>query len=553
MVRSSLSCSLRGRFLHREEGSLSIFTLFIFILVLMISGMAVDLIAHERKRVMVQNTLDTAVLAAGSLAAGADSEAAMTAMVRDYAAKAGIDPASVSVTPQITGASSRIVTATATFNSDTMFMNLMGIEQLNGGAVGQAEEGREKVEIVLVLDVSGSMSNGGKIEALRPAAKDFVTEIIGKLGSDRVMISVVPYNHQVHLDDPLRSRITWANQTVNVPGAASAGTHAGAIRSYDTHNPNSRCARFRDADFTTTALGSVEGSAMFSGLSDGGITFGAQYPNRASWCSSYYAPVYLYDNDESDLHDFIDTLRGEGWTSIDYGIKWGVGLLERGFAPVVQDMVDNNLLPADVAGHPAAFTEPDVKKVVVLMTDGMNTAHLDMGDTYKSGPSRIWYSDSLANGDEYDGYLVEMPSNPASQRWYRPRSAGTTGDDGFLASLPSDAVQWDYHRVYERFRTRDIAEYFFRLDPAAYTAHDNARVDVGGYGTADTRTRTICGEARDMGIDIYTIAFQAPASSETLLRDCAGLAGRYFDVDGLDIATAFEAIVVELTKLKLTQ
>jgi Mg-chelatase subunit ChlD len=77
---------------------------------------------------------------------------------------------------------------------------------------------------------------------------------------------------------------------------------------------------------------------------------------------------------------------------------------------------------------------------------------------------------------------------------------------------------------------------------------------VGGYGTADTRVRSICSEARTAGIDIYTIAFQAPASSETLLRDCAGNQdGKYFDVDNLDIATAFNAIAINLTKLRLTQ
>ena len=149
---------------------------------------------------------------------------------------------------------------------------------------------------------------------------------------------------------------------------------------------------------------------------------------------------------------------------------------------------------------------------------------------------------------------ADPPGNPANQRWYVPGSPNTTGDDGYLASLPADAVQWSYHQLYERFRVRDVPDYFFRHDAAARTAHANARIDVGGYATAHSRTRAICTEARDAGIDIYTIAFQAPATSETLLRDCAGpVAGRYFDVDGLDIATAFEAIVVELTKLKLTQ
>ena len=196
-----------------------------------------------------------------------------------------------------------------------------------------------------------------------------------------------------------------------------------------------------------------------------------------------------------------------------------------------------------------------MKKIVVLMTDGMNTDHLDLGDSFKSGPSRIWYSDSLANGTEFNGYIVEMPGNSTAQRWYVPGSPLSTSDDSYLSatSLPADAVQWDYHKVYERFRPEDVPDYFFRSDSVANNAHDNARIDTGGYGSADTRVRTICGEARSAGVDIYTIAFQAPASSQTLLQDCAAEAGRYFDVNGLDIAAAFDAIAIDLTKLRLTQ
>ena len=47
-----------------ESGSLTIFSLFLFLLILMIAGMSVDLIRHEHGRVAMQNTLDTAVLAA---------------------------------------------------------------------------------------------------------------------------------------------------------------------------------------------------------------------------------------------------------------------------------------------------------------------------------------------------------------------------------------------------------------------------------------------------------------------------------------------------------
>ena len=95
--------------------------------------------------------------------------------------------------------------------------------------------------------------------------------------------------------------------------------------------------------------------------------------------------------------------------------------------------------------------------------------------------------------------------------------------------------------------------FFFTPDPVAFAEHQNAVVNVGGFGTADTRTRAICGQARGAGVDVYTIAFQAPPNSETLLQDCAGEPGRFFDVDGLNISAAFDAIALQLTQLKLTQ
>ncbi|NNL35163.1 MAG: VWA domain-containing protein, partial [Silicimonas sp.] len=538
-------------------GSLTIFSLFLFILLLMISGMAVDMVMHERQRVHMQNTLDSAILAAGSLDSGATTEAEMTAMVNDYVAKAGIDPSRITVTPRITGSSSRTISATGRFEIDTIFMGLMGINEMHGGVGGAAEVGEEKVEIVLVLDVSGSMGRDGKIEALRPAAKDFVTEIISKLGADRVSFSVVPYNHQVHVDDDLRSRLDW-DDTLRTVLPANVAPYPGAITTYAQFNPSSRCARFREADFRNVALTDttrIEGSAMFSGLSGRNLTAYASYPVWADWCSDSYSRVVLYQNNETDLHNYIDTLQGEGWTSIDYGMNWGVGILGSAFTPIVQDMVDNNILHPDMAGHPMAFTEPDVKKIVVLMTDGINTDHLDLDDQFKSGPSRVWYSDTLANGSEYMGFLVEMPSNGTNQRWFVPGSPLSSSDDSYLAesALPSDAVQWDYHAVYDRFRPEDVGRYFFANDAPARAAHDRARIDVGSNGIADTRVRNICSEARTSGIDIYTIAFQAPTASETLLRDCAAKASHYFDVNGLDIANAFNAIAVDLTKLKLTQ
>ena len=68
-----------------------------------------------------------------------------------------------------------------------------------------------------------------------------------------------------------------------------APTYPGAIVNFNTLNPATRCARFRDADFATPALadgGKVEGSAMFSGLSGRTLASYNAYPAWASWCSA---------------------------------------------------------------------------------------------------------------------------------------------------------------------------------------------------------------------------------------------------------------------------
>ena len=56
-----------------------------FVLTLMLAGLAVDLMRYEASRVALQNTLDRATLAAAALNQDLDPEA----VVRDYVAKAG--------------------------------------------------------------------------------------------------------------------------------------------------------------------------------------------------------------------------------------------------------------------------------------------------------------------------------------------------------------------------------------------------------------------------------------------------------------------------------
>lgn len=548
-----------------ESGSLTIFSLFLFVLILFIAGMAVDLMRYERERTGLQNAMDAGVIASSSLDQSVDAEA----LVKDYVAKAGYNPDLVTVTPTEvrpdgTTLTSRSVQADADFQMSTIFMNMMGIDDLAGNATGTALQGSEVLEIALVLDISGSMGNGDKLQNLKDAAKEFVTTILNNNDPSRVSISIVPYNQQVYMDAELRTRLALTDTVIDVQDPAAYG---GAITTYTQFDLNSPCAAFGTEDFQSRRLAApgrtIDTSAqfvddMYYWSLNGDTNQQFEDPFEFSyWCGNYPQPILLYQNNATTLHNFIDTFQANGATAIDIGMNWGVGILDPSFEDVVTDMVDDGVLGADMRGRPLEYGENGVRKYVVLMTDGKNTQHLDLAPEYKTGPSRIWHSAEQANGNAYNGYLVEMPGNPASERWYVPGSPFSTNDDYYLGenALPGDAKQWDFKKLYRKFRTNDVADYFFaNSDSAAYDEFRDVVVDTGGFAAADTNLDLVCDAAKaNNRMTIYTVAFEAPDEGQTVLSSCASGDGFYFPVTGEQLSQAFQSIAVQISLLRLTE
>ena len=557
------------RSLPRDEaGSITIFSLIIFVLILMCAGMAVDMMRYERERTGLQNAMDSGVIAASSLNQGADP----TALVKDYVEKAGYNPDLVTVTPVVSEAGGNVigrsVSAVADFQMNTMFMKMMGIEALPGRAAGAALEGSQVLEIVLVLDISGSMgwaaSGGGtKMDALKIAAKDFVTTVLDNSDPDRVSISIVPYNQQVYMDTALMGRLNLANTTQTV---VDPPAHPGAITAYQTMNPASRCARFADEDFDTRRLSEAAAVGVSASFSTNNNNSYNAMGEGAFWCGDNWPKIMLYQNDETTLHTHIDSLTTQGFTAIDYGMNWGVGLLDPSFRDVVTDMVDDGDAPATARDHPVNYDTADVLKYVVLMTDGTNTLQQDLVSGMKAGPSRVWWSQTQrdAGTTEFAGYLFEMPDNDPSERWLVPGDPNSDADDFYLAegALPADAEQWSKHQMYRRFSVKNIAEYFYGMTKDDFI---DAYVIEEGYGGADTNLRAICEQARgdapgtteknsdDDLIKVFSVAFEAPSSSATLLDQCSSGDGFFFDVEGQQIAEAFNSIAVQISLLRLTE
>ena len=554
-----------------ENGSLTIFSLFLFVILLMTAGMAVDMVHQEQRRVAMQNAVDSGILAASSMSQQMDAET----LVKEYVAKAGFDPNSVTVTPVDTysgngaGLYSREVAVRSDVSTDTMFMGLMGIDSLSSPADGSAIETRENIEISLVLDISGSMNwasadaSKSKLAALQEAAKEFVDVIFASNDPQRVSISIVAYNQQVYVPNELMSRLNVDNSIVSISNPAP---YPGALTDYRANDLNAPCLIFDDADYQTLALGAggafERSSAVLADnyywAMNGQVQQYYETPYEwARWCGNYYSKILPLSNDPVALKAHIDGLTASGATAINIGLNWGLALLDNSMAGVVNQMVTAGELSADVDGRPFAYNAQGVQKYVVLMTDGENTNQLDLKQEFKSGPTRAWYSPSAAATSNHDGYYVLMPDNSAEQRWFRPRSPDVATDDEWVAEadLPADAYQLDYHELYQRFGYRSAAWFLFNnADATALNAHDNALEDIGGWNTADTRLGQLCTEAKtNSRVKVFTVAFEAPAGGQSVLQNCAYAPGFYFDVDGTDIKSAFQSIAGQIALLRLKE
>ncbi|MGI9390321.1 MAG: pilus assembly protein TadG-related protein [Boseongicola sp.] len=555
----------QSRFNKDESGSLIIFSLFIFLLILFMAGMAVDTMRHETKRVAMQNTLDSAILAASSLTQDMDAEA----LVKEHVAKAGLNPDDVTVTSTEGLAAngedlvSRRVAATSTIDTNTMFMSMMGIDELEGHIAGAAEEGVQNIEISMIVDISGSMGGNSRLVNLKVAAQEFIDHVLAVgPNAQRTSISIIPYNATVVAGSELLSRLNAGGAMVQI---ANPPPYSGALTEYPTQHNNSTCVRFEDAEFNERAIGPTTPLNRVSHFDEGQNSFNAPTMN-GRWCNENRAEIMVHETDPDVLKQHIVNLTSGGWTGIDNGMKWGVALLDPAIAPVIDDMVDDGVLIEDVRGRPGNYDADKTMKVIVLMTDGANTVQRDLKQEYKRGPSRVWYADSRTSGWDatlgrnlnwYDGYYVEMPNNVGGQRWWVPENPGNRSDGYYVpvGQLPGDAVQRTYQELHERFAEEDIARFFFRdADNTAYSDHTDGVEQTEGYASIDSRLEDICDAAKVGGrIEVFAIGFEAPQAGLDAMRNCASTISHYYDVQGTEISQAFDSIAGQISMLRLKE
>ena len=178
------------------------------------------------------------------------------------------------------------------------------------------------------------------------------------------------------------------------------------------------------------------------------------------------------------------------------------------------------------------------------MTDGSNTNQYDLKSEFKSGMSDIWKMVETNGTVNYSGYI------PRLNQYYIPhRNAYEVSPHGGAA-----AQQMTNAELFATYSVRYIADRFYRnRDTTQYNRYRNASEQISWQSRADQRAEALCAAARNAGIVIFSIGFEAPSGGQNLMKACASRASHYFDVSGVEISEAFSAIARTINQLRLTQ
>ena len=367
--QSGLEQGVRGRqrladFARDKAGDVAILFGLMTMAMFMLIGAAVDIGRWLNARDQTIAAIDAAVLAAGrALQTNGGNQADAIAMAKVYyqeAVKSRLVVKNDNVTFSVVD-NGTAVQASGNAAINTPFMRLAGINELpllkNTGAEhsksvlavgGNAEL---NLEIAMMLDVSGSMGSGGKLQDMKDAASDLVDIVVWNDQSKfKSRVSVVPFSADVR-----------------PPVAASQGGLLGMLNSLlslvtpptNSSWPGSR--RYNNRTYTKTAcVGERMSTEKYSDVLPAADKYMTPTYTSGGSCSiSTSGSVLPLTSDKTVLKAKIDSLVAQGGTAGHVGTAWAYYMLSPKWS---------SLVPS--AAQAVAYNTPKTNKIAILMSDG---------------------------------------------------------------------------------------------------------------------------------------------------------------------------------------
>jgi len=340
-----------ARFLTNARGGVAPLMAVVAVPVMAAVGMAVDYSRVNAARTAFQVSLDATALMLSKDAATETSKALQTEATKTFNSLfSRPEVTDVNVTPLYTSAGGSKLTLNGTAVVHTNFLGVIGIDHVDIKSLSVSSWGNTRLRVALVLDNTGSMASDGKMDALKTASHNLLTQLQqAAVHPEDVYVSIVPFSKDVNFGSSnyAQSWLRWDLwEEVNGSCSNTSYSNRTSCQSHSkvwtpaAHNTWNGCVTDRDQNFDTTNSAAAVGST--------------QYPTEQySSCSASLIPL---TNDWTALNAKIDTMVPVGNTNQAIGLQVGWQTLTA--TPFTVPPVD-----------------PDYKyqTVIILLTDGLNT------------------------------------------------------------------------------------------------------------------------------------------------------------------------------------
>lgn len=600
---------LLGRFGRDESGVFAVIFGLMAIVLVALGGAVVDYVRLEQTRNRAQVALDAAVLAlqpetkrsgVTTESIRMRAEALVLAQIGDASVDAKVDR--IAVTPD-TG---RLFLG-GDFTMPTMFVRLVGVEELGAAFATEARQGVLDIEVSVALDVTGSMRDE-RIATLKTAMHSLIDEIVkDDQDPNYSKIALVPYSWAVNAGqyaDALRGSvrgpkdivsIDWAlSGTKNITGATRGnpavitspghglanGTwiYIDNVQGMDELNGKAFIVIDRTTD--TFKLHGVNSSG-YSSYSRGGrirVCLAANcdavvtVPNHG-----YPAGEYVYITSTSGLISVNNNSFEIGAPTNDTFVLLGRRIVDQTH---VRNTGQASCTWQDNDGVCYRFRHQDLTGVIrhpivnTCVTDRAVNAFNDRPPTITlAGPNYL--SSGAPCGSPP---IVPLTSNRTDLHDAiegLPATGNTAGSLGILWTWymlsPEFGYVWGGEGAPAPYGTRDLLKTAIIMTDGEFnTIHSRGVVSRDSPSRSSTsainenspngnpyaQSRRYCDEMKNNGIVVYTVGFglRAGSSAANIMSYCAsGPDKAYLATDSAALISAFANIARSISALRLTQ
>src|SRR5262249_17392574 len=183
------------RFRSSECGNVTITFALALVPIIGFVGTAVDYSRGNSAKAAMQAAVDaTALMLSKSASSMTSADLNTKATAYFNALFNRTEVSNIVITPTYTTSAGTQLVVTGTGTVATSFMKVMGQSVLNINVSSTVRWGNVRLRVALVLDVTGSMADDGKIGALKTATTNLLSQLQGAAAQNGdVLVSIIPF------------------------------------------------------------------------------------------------------------------------------------------------------------------------------------------------------------------------------------------------------------------------------------------------------------------------------------------------------------------------